>query len=143
MIGVFAAARYGLDTAGNVLVNTWLGGIPEGVLDLAVGAYLSISIPPILARWPLRSPGLQVTWQLAFPPPADAGAAPLTACACCCTLLSYLRMWLASPCCCSTLTARACRCTLPELACAAFGWQRCGLLAAGSGVCNDGFVVRI
>lgn len=49
VIGVFAAARYGLDTAGNVLVNTWLGGIPEGVLDLAVGAYLSISIPPILA----------------------------------------------------------------------------------------------
>ena len=53
-IGVFAAARYGEDTAGNVLVNTWLGGIPEGVLDLAVGAYLSISIPPMLARWPLR-----------------------------------------------------------------------------------------
>ena len=60
VIGVFAAARYGLATAGNVLVNTWLGGIPEGVLDLAVGAYLSISIPPILARWPPRTPGSHV-----------------------------------------------------------------------------------
>ena len=63
VIGVFAAARYGLGTAGNVLVNTWLGGIPEGVLDLAVGAYLSISIPPILARWPRRTADLHVTMQ--------------------------------------------------------------------------------
>jgi len=52
IIGIFGAARYGLATAGNILVNTWLGFSPvaEGALDLAVGAYLSISIPPILAR---------------------------------------------------------------------------------------------
>ena len=76
VIGVFAAARYGLDTAGNVLVNTWLGGIPEGVLDLAVGAYLSISIPPILARWPPRTPDSHVALHLAFKSSDHAGAAP-------------------------------------------------------------------
>ncbi|KAK9845342.1 hypothetical protein WJX81_003878 [Elliptochloris bilobata] len=55
IIGVFGAARYGAQTAGNILVNNWLGGVPEGVLDLAVGAYLSISIPPMLlaARYTL------------------------------------------------------------------------------------------
>ncbi len=56
ILGIFGAARYGLATAGNILVNTWLGFSPvaEGALDLAVGAYLSISIPPILARPGLR-----------------------------------------------------------------------------------------
>lgn len=47
VIGVFGAARYGLGTQGNVLVNTWLGGRWEGALDLAVAAYLSISVPPM------------------------------------------------------------------------------------------------
>jgi len=47
VIGIFGAARYGDATAGDILVNTWLGGFPEGLLDLAMGAYLSMSIPPI------------------------------------------------------------------------------------------------
>jgi len=82
IIGIFGAARYGLATAGNILVNAWLGFSPvaEGALDwpwaptsaspsrpswralgpdprakpcpgrLPLPAYLSISIPPILAR---------------------------------------------------------------------------------------------
>ena len=47
MIGIAGAARYGLATEGNVLVNRWLGGRAEGLLDLAIAAYLSISIPPM------------------------------------------------------------------------------------------------
>ena len=47
IIGIFGAARYGAGTEGNVLVNEWLGGPAEGVLDLAIAAYLSISVPPM------------------------------------------------------------------------------------------------
>ncbi|KAK9906824.1 hypothetical protein WJX75_008674 [Coccomyxa subellipsoidea] len=47
VIGIFGAARYGTKTEGNVLVNEWLGGPAEGFLDLAIAAYLSISIPPM------------------------------------------------------------------------------------------------
>lgn len=47
MIGVFGAARYGAKTEGNILVNNWLGGHAEGFLDLAMAAYLSISVPPM------------------------------------------------------------------------------------------------
>ena len=47
VIGVFGAARYGRATEGNVLMNSWLGGKAEGVLHLAVAAYLSISLPPM------------------------------------------------------------------------------------------------
>jgi hypothetical protein len=50
LVGVFGAARFGRDTAGDILVNTWLGGRAEGVLDLAVTAYLAISVPPVQAR---------------------------------------------------------------------------------------------
>ena len=50
VMGCFAAARYGLDTQGNVLVNQWLGGLPEGVLDACMAVYLSISIPPMQVR---------------------------------------------------------------------------------------------
>ena len=49
LVGVFGAARFGRDTAGDILVNTWLGGRAEGVLDLAVTAYLAISMPPVQA----------------------------------------------------------------------------------------------
>ncbi|CAL8462502.1 g2035 [Coccomyxa elongata] len=47
VIGIFGAARYGAKTEGNVLVNEWLGGPAEGFLDLAIAAYLSISVPPM------------------------------------------------------------------------------------------------
>ena len=47
VIGIFGAARYGDRTEGNILVNSWLGGPAEGVLDLAIAAYLSISVPPM------------------------------------------------------------------------------------------------
>ena len=47
MIGIFGAARYGDRTEGNILVNRWLGGPAEGVLDLTIAAYLSISVPPM------------------------------------------------------------------------------------------------
>ena len=47
LVGVFGAARFGRDTAGDILVNTWLGGRAEGFLDLAVTAYLAISMPPV------------------------------------------------------------------------------------------------
>lgn len=48
LVGVFGAARYGLQTEGNLLVNDWLGGgRGEGWLDAAVLAYLAISMPPI------------------------------------------------------------------------------------------------
>ena len=47
VIGIFGAARYGDRTQGNILVNSWLGGPAEGVLDLAIAAYLSISVPPM------------------------------------------------------------------------------------------------
>ena len=51
VVGISAAARYGLETQGNVLVNNWLGGLPEGVLDAVMAVYLSISIPPMQVRW--------------------------------------------------------------------------------------------
>ncbi|KAK9867727.1 hypothetical protein WJX84_006460 [Apatococcus fuscideae] len=47
MLGVFGAARYGAATQGDMLVNTWLHGQAEGILDLATTLYLSISIPPM------------------------------------------------------------------------------------------------
>lgn len=47
LMGIFAAARYGMETQGNVLVNEWIGGLPEGVLDGVMVVYLSISIPPM------------------------------------------------------------------------------------------------
>lgn len=51
VIGIFGAARYGLATEGNVLVNRWLGGRAEGCLDLAIAAYLSISVPPMQVHY--------------------------------------------------------------------------------------------
>ncbi len=47
LVGVFGAARYGLATEGDLLVNSWLHGRAEGVLDGVLVAYLAISIPPI------------------------------------------------------------------------------------------------
>ena len=46
-MGIFGAARYGQQTEGDCLVNTWLGGRKEGWIDLAMAFYLSISIPPM------------------------------------------------------------------------------------------------
>ena len=56
VIGIFGAARYGTKTEGNVLVNEWLGGPAEGFLDLAIAAYLSISVPPMQVPPPHPSP---------------------------------------------------------------------------------------
>ena len=47
IIGIFGAARYGHETQGDCLVNTWLGGKADGVLDAAMAVYLAISIPPM------------------------------------------------------------------------------------------------
>lgn len=48
LVGVFGAARYGLQTEGDLLVNDWVGGgRGEGWLDAAVLVYLAISMPPI------------------------------------------------------------------------------------------------
>ena len=47
LVGVFGAARYGLATEGDLLVNSWLHGRAEGIFDAVLVAYLAISIPPI------------------------------------------------------------------------------------------------
>lgn len=47
IIGIFGAARYGHETQGDCLVNSWLGGKADGVLDAAMAVYLAISIPPM------------------------------------------------------------------------------------------------
>ena len=47
IIGIFGAARYGHQTQGDCLVNSWLGGKADGVLDAAMAVYLAISIPPM------------------------------------------------------------------------------------------------
>ena len=47
VMGIFGAARFGQQTEGDCLVNTWLGGRKEGWIDLAMALYLSISIPPM------------------------------------------------------------------------------------------------
>ena len=56
IVGTSAAARYGLATQGNVLVNQWLGGVPEGVMDAVMTVYLSISIPPMQVRFLVQAP---------------------------------------------------------------------------------------
>ncbi|KAL4422426.1 hypothetical protein ABPG75_008623 [Micractinium tetrahymenae] len=48
VIGVFAAARYGLRTEGDVLVNEWLPGRWDGVLSASMTFYLSISMAPMI-----------------------------------------------------------------------------------------------
>ncbi len=50
VLGIFGAARFGLATEGNVLVNRWIGGRAEGVLDLFMVAYLAISAPIVQVR---------------------------------------------------------------------------------------------
>eukprot|EP00887_Chlorella_sp_A99_P003836 scaffold11.g3836.t1 len=47
VVGVSAAARYGLRTEGDVLVNAWLPGRWDGALDALVALYLSISMAPM------------------------------------------------------------------------------------------------
>lgn len=47
ILGIFAAARWGLKTEGDVLVNTWLPGRSAGYLDASMAVYLSISMAPM------------------------------------------------------------------------------------------------
>jgi solute carrier family 38 (sodium-coupled neutral amino acid transporter), member 11 len=47
IVGVFGAARWGLKTEGDVLVNRWLPGRASGALDAAMAIYLSISMAPM------------------------------------------------------------------------------------------------
>lgn len=47
LVGIFGAARWGYQTEGDVLVNTWLGGRADGIMSLAMACYLSISVPPM------------------------------------------------------------------------------------------------
>ena len=61
LVGVFGAARYGLATEGDLLVNSWLHGRAEGIFDAVLVAYLAISIPPIQVprvRFAAKSQGL-------------------------------------------------------------------------------------
>ena len=62
IIGIFGAARYGHETQGDCLVNSWLGGKADGVLDAAMAVYLAISIPPMQVNSLTCSPGLQPNW---------------------------------------------------------------------------------
>ena len=55
LVGVFGAARYGLATEGDLLVNSWLHGRAEGIFDAVLVAYLAISIPPIQVHFVLFS----------------------------------------------------------------------------------------
>jgi amino acid permease len=47
IVGIFGAARWGLATQGDILVNKWLPGRASGVLDAAMAVYLSISMAPM------------------------------------------------------------------------------------------------
>jgi amino acid permease len=47
LVGIFGAARFGLATQGDILVNKWLPGRATGVLDASMAVYLSISMAPI------------------------------------------------------------------------------------------------
>ena len=57
IIGIFAAARWGLKTEGDCMVNSWLPGKWSGVLDFGMVIYLSISMAPmaITMRYILES----------------------------------------------------------------------------------------
>lgn len=46
--GCFAAARWGLETQGDVLVNEWLPDAYNGGLNAAMAVYLSISMSPMV-----------------------------------------------------------------------------------------------
>ena len=48
VVGVFGAARYGLSTAGDVLVNRWLPGRGDGVLAACTIVYLACCMAPIV-----------------------------------------------------------------------------------------------
>lgn len=47
VVGIFAAARWGLETEGDCMVNSWLPGRWAGVLDFGMAVYLSISMAPM------------------------------------------------------------------------------------------------
>lgn len=47
VIGIFGAARWGTDTQGDILVNSWLPGRQAGFLDAGMAVYLSISMAPM------------------------------------------------------------------------------------------------
>jgi len=57
LLGFFGAARYGKDTAGDLLMNEWLPHEYSGYLDAAMAAYLAISMAPIVVtmRYMLES----------------------------------------------------------------------------------------
>jgi hypothetical protein len=59
LLGFFGAARYGKDTAGDLLMNEWLPQEYSGYLDAAMAAYLAISMAPIVVtmRYMLESVG--------------------------------------------------------------------------------------
>jgi len=47
IVGIFGAARWGLKTKGDILMNKWLPGRATGVLDASMAIYLSISMAPM------------------------------------------------------------------------------------------------
>jgi len=48
VVGIFAAARFGLATEGDVLVNEWLPGRWDGALSAGMAVYLAISAAPMV-----------------------------------------------------------------------------------------------
>lgn len=47
IVGICAAARYGLKTEGDVMVNNWLPGRWNGALDAVMALYICISMAPM------------------------------------------------------------------------------------------------
>lgn len=47
VLGFFGAARYGLRTEGDVMLNTWLPGRWEGALSVGMLLYLTVSVAPM------------------------------------------------------------------------------------------------
>ena len=48
VMGFFGAARWGLETDGNLLLNGWGPAGYQGILDILLGIYLALTNPPLV-----------------------------------------------------------------------------------------------
>ena len=48
LLGFFGAARWGLDTNTNLLVNDWGPPAYQGALNILLGVYLALTNPPLV-----------------------------------------------------------------------------------------------
>jgi len=48
LLGFFGAARWGLTTNTNLLVNTWGPSGYQGILNILLGIYLALTNPPLV-----------------------------------------------------------------------------------------------